>query len=246
MAGVWYKYGMGNDLLIYLTLFYSLVFSPPLKRACPPDMVLVPAGAFQMGSNIAFQRPVLITKTEEYCIDRYEYPNLKGEFPELNRNWLEAEELCEESGKRLCTEKEWEKACRGPNKNWYTYGRRYNRDKCGVEYQRFHRNFPSGYFPDCVNEYGVHDMSGGVYEWTADSFLPYPGNDIDKPSGKSRWEKAVRSFGHDKGKESYCSNRKGVIWNASGGYLGFRCCKSFDEQENSRVKDNIWDEISRY
>ena len=44
-------------------------------------------------------------------IDRYEYPNLKGEHPLVAVSWKEAQRSCHAAGKRLCKVAEWELAC---------------------------------------------------------------------------------------------------------------------------------------
>ena len=240
------NYSMGSEFFAVLFNFYFILYSPPMPGLCPPDMVYIPAGMMYIGSNIDNESPIRRSEKEAYCIDAYEYPNIKGEYAKANLNWKEAEEHCEEVGKRLCTETEWEKACRGPKNDWYTYGRRYLKDMCNIETPKRRVVLPSGHFPKCKSAYGVYDMSGGLLEWTADPYAPYPGNVKMRPSRFSFWEKSVRSAGYSKGRDSYCSNRKGLKWNQQGGYLGFRCCTSFDEMENQTIKDGIWDVLSKY
>ena len=53
-------------------------------------------------------------KQLSFCIDRYEYPNKRGELPWVLTSWLQAKALCEKQGKRLCTEDEFNFACEGP------------------------------------------------------------------------------------------------------------------------------------
>ncbi len=47
------------------------------------------------------------------CIDRYEFPNLSCEYPVIWVRAVEAAQLCEAVGKRLCDAHEWEGACAG-------------------------------------------------------------------------------------------------------------------------------------
>ena len=61
-----------------------------------------------------------------YCIDRYEFPNRKGERPMVMQNFYQAQMHCAERGKRVCTESEWTKACEGPDNKPFPYG--YTRD----------------------------------------------------------------------------------------------------------------------
>ena len=61
---------------------------------------------------------------DAFYIDMYEYPNQRGTLPKVDVTWGEAESLCAEQGKRLCTEQEWQKACTGPQNFAYSYGDR--------------------------------------------------------------------------------------------------------------------------
>jgi formylglycine-generating enzyme required for sulfatase activity len=47
------------------------------------------------------------------CIDQYEFPNVKCEYPVVWVRANEASELCHALGKRLCDAHEWEGACAG-------------------------------------------------------------------------------------------------------------------------------------
>lgn len=82
---------------------------------CPEDMVLVP------GSRV--------------CIDRYEWPNKKGERPAVAMTAtaspfdtkkgvvMDAERLCASVGKRVCERSEWISACQGPKGADFPFGR---------------------------------------------------------------------------------------------------------------------------
>ena len=51
----------------------------------------------------------------DFWIDKYEYPNRQGQYPERGVTLAQAEEKCASEGKRLCTASEWRRACRGPS-----------------------------------------------------------------------------------------------------------------------------------
>ncbi len=130
----------------------------------------------------------LPTKEMNFCIDRFEYPDQKGEYPWIMVNWYEAEDLCEEEGKRLCTEDEWTFACEGEEAMPYPYG--YTRDatacvidrtwrpyhetglrprdgvNAAYELDRLWQGVPSGSQPRCRSVFGVYDTTGNVDEWT--------------------------------------------------------------------------------
>ncbi|MGH7438022.1 MAG: SUMF1/EgtB/PvdO family nonheme iron enzyme, partial [Polyangiaceae bacterium] len=63
---------------------------------------------------------------KRFCMDLYEYPNKKGERPQVMFKFGAAQHLCAAQGKRVCTETEWTMACEGPSYKPYPYG--YARD----------------------------------------------------------------------------------------------------------------------
>jgi hypothetical protein len=129
-------------------------------------------------------------KPMRYCIDRFEYPNIKGQYPMIYMSWYEAKEICEDQGRRLCNEDEWTFACEGEEGRPYPYGDGYTRDpnKCitdqvwtpyneramtprdgelaGREMDRLWRGKPSGMQSECKSPFGVYDLTGNIDEWT--------------------------------------------------------------------------------
>jgi hypothetical protein len=123
-----------------------------------------------------------------FCIDRFEYPDRKGEFPIIAVTWNEAVALCEARGERLCTEDEWTFACEGEEALPYPYGYVRNASACTIDrpWRLFDerrlavRNSPlavteidyvwqgeaSGARPGCRSPFGVYDTTGNVDEWT--------------------------------------------------------------------------------
>jgi len=130
----------------------------------------------------------LPTREMDFCIDRYEYPNVAGAHPMAMVAWHEAEALCAEQGKRLCDEAEWTFACEGEEAMPYPYGYARDAEACvvdrpwrpynpkalvprdapaaGSEIARLWQASASGARPRCVSPFGVHDMTGNVDEWT--------------------------------------------------------------------------------
>ena len=114
-----------------------------------------------------------MVRVEDFWIDRYEYPNVKGAVPRVDVTWLQASNLCAARGQRLCTEREWELACRGPGGFVYGYGPDFEPRRCNTPFQDAGGNWvrdrgtaPSGAHEYCGNDYGVRDMIGNVWEWT--------------------------------------------------------------------------------
>jgi iron(II)-dependent oxidoreductase len=104
---------------------------------------------------------------------------LEPHRPAIHVNWFEAEAYCRWAGRRLPTEAEWEAAATGPpnggRKPQFAWGDavptpdRANLDGSAMGCVGVAAR-PAG---DCPS--GCRQMIGNVWEWTADSFLPYPG-----------------------------------------------------------------------
>ena len=137
-------------------------------------MVAIQVGALvpQTGPNSPPAEAADMVRIDDFYIDIYEYPNQKGALPRVEVTWTEARDLCRAQGKRLCTESEWEKACRGAGNTLYGYGPTFVPGRCNTPYQeeeiwkRGPGLAPSGSFAQCASEYGVYDMIGNVWEWT--------------------------------------------------------------------------------
>ena len=151
-----------------------------------------------------------------YCIDIFEYPDRRGVLPTVNVTWNDAKRLCEAKSKRLCTEEEWEKACKGPGGLRFPYGNPFDANVCNTEDDSGEDRTlaPSGKFGRCRSAYGVADMSGNVAEWTSS---PYAANaDMTQKGGSfGRPDYAAR-----------CSARKNGSPTSHSQEVGFRCCAS--------------------
>jgi iron(II)-dependent oxidoreductase len=95
-------------------------------------------------------------------------------------NWFEASAWCRWAGRRLPTEAEWELAASGSpedinEKRTYPWGNEKPADKHVNMNSRAMRTIDVGALPDGDSAYGCRQMLGNVWEWTADTFEPYPG-----------------------------------------------------------------------
>jgi hypothetical protein len=107
-----------------------------------------------------------------FYVDVFPYPNEAGAIPTTNIDQAEASALCEAQGKRLCTELELERACKGPGNTTYEYGDAYKAAVCATGTQR--ALVPNGFNAACQSGFGVHDLHGGVWSWTASQWKRDP------------------------------------------------------------------------
>jgi formylglycine-generating enzyme required for sulfatase activity len=136
--------------------------------------------------------PTDMVAVDTFCIDRYEAPNIAGEKPLAFQTAPEGEAWCKARGKRLCSEKEWVRACEGASKRPYPYGTTYKRSTCNddktwiapnwttlgtypseaakKEAARLYQADSSGARTGCTSEDSVMDLTGNVAEWVTRSF----------------------------------------------------------------------------
>ncbi len=124
------------------------------------------------------------------CIDVFEFPNKACELPFVWGTPSEAERICELSGKRLCSQGEWNLACRGDPEGKpdrvYAYGDDLDLSICNTNKPHpmgptgqwlcnpytaqttwatcTTETEPSGAFPGCRSRFGVYDQHGNVAE----------------------------------------------------------------------------------
>jgi iron(II)-dependent oxidoreductase len=104
---------------------------------------------------------------------------LRLNHPVAGLSWYEAEAYANFAGKRLPTEAEWEKAASWDEarsaKRRYAWGdEEPDATRCNFG-GRFWGTTPVGAFRSGASPYGCLDMTGNVWEWTADSFKGFEG-----------------------------------------------------------------------
>ncbi|MEM1031695.1 MAG: SUMF1/EgtB/PvdO family nonheme iron enzyme [Myxococcota bacterium] len=179
------------------------------------------------------------TRPLRFCIDRYEFPNRAGQRPMVMQNFYQAQLHCHRRGKRVCTEREWTKACEGPDNKPFPYG--YTRDatichgdqpwdfprgdalleRDPDELERLWQGKVSGSSPRCVSDYGVYDLPGNADELAASETSGRgPKRDFDNVTTGGPWYRGVRNmcrpkiYSHDESFAYY--------------YLSWRCCAEPD------------------
>ena len=107
-----------------------------------------------------------------------QFPEGLDDHPVIWVTWFDASNFCQWAGKRLPTEKEWERAARGTQGNAYPWGNTFERDRANLP-NKIGSKVPVskvGAFHKGANSEGVEDLIGNVWEWVNADYNPYPGN----------------------------------------------------------------------
>lgn len=155
-------------------------------------MILIPAGEFWMGSPEGqgdnAQRPWHKVWIDAFYIDEHEvtfdqYDRFceatgrekpddegwgRGHRPVINVSWFDADAYCKWAGKRLPTEAEWEKACRGGSDLSYSFGNDATKLEEYAWYGRHSNAMTHPVKKKKPNPFGLYDMHGNVWEWCSD------------------------------------------------------------------------------
>jgi formylglycine-generating enzyme required for sulfatase activity len=230
-----------KTILLFLSIIISISIANGQDQPDPPKgMVYVPAGEFIMGSVYGDpdERPKQVALTKAFFIDKYEVsyaefakfdPNFN--IPEGKENravvvtWSQANVYAKWAGKRLPTEKEWEKAARGTDGRIFPWGDTY--DNTYVVWDRSQTR--DGSIAKPASPYGCYDMAGSVWEWTADWYQPYPGNDTPMEQYGETYK--VMRGGSNFNNHSFirCSHRYYVLPEDIRAYpVGIRCVKDVE------------------
>lgn len=170
----------------------------------------------------------------------WKHPEGRGSHPVNCLDWFQATDYCASRGARLPTEEEWEWAARSGDKGWaYPWGDtapdELRVNACGTECppqlvakgfagwttqlkgnDGFPETAPVGSFPKGDDRWGVHDLSGNVWEWTSSQY------EANKPARVARGG----SFSISAAAGFSAGYRDNVRPQLRYGSLGFRCAAS--------------------
>jgi sulfatase modifying factor 1 len=213
---------------------WSFVFAGLLPDDFPPTRGVAQAPWWRQVEGAAWRHP------------EGPHSDLDGRLnhPVLHVSWTDAERFCAWAGKRLPTEAEWEYAARGGLEGCvFPWG---DELEPGGEHRMnvWQGTFASentcadGYYGTCPaeafppNGYGLHNMTGNVWEWCADWFSPdfHTREKRTNPQGPGQGTRKTSRGGSYLCHHSYCLRYRVAARNAlepesSTGNVGFRCVR---------------------
>lgn len=160
----------------------------------------------------------------------------RGDHPVVHIGHDDALAYCAWAGLRLPTEVEWEWAARGGSDTTYPWGDDFDADAATVYQGVFPWRTVTGGQPTTTpvgshpaNGYGLVDVVGNVWEWTATRWTDQLPDHCCSPgaTGEERW---VMKGGSHLCADSYCHRYRPAArqgqenWNTTS-HLGFRCAR---------------------
>lgn len=185
--------------------------APVVERLRADQSIAIPAGPFLVGSRVGtpFREPrdeadLVEVSLGAFRIDRLPYPNDPNQPMHTRVTRAEAAHLCELREQRLCTEMEWERACKGDDSaRLFATGESFDPAQCDDAMS-------------CASPEGVLMMGARAGEWTASD-----GNrGLDASTAIFRGAAVDPEAVH----RHRCASRRTALPGTRSPNLGFRCC----------------------
>jgi formylglycine-generating enzyme required for sulfatase activity len=219
--------------------------SKPERPPTPAGMVPIIGKQFVMGSNEGDNdaRPAHTVNIKSFYLDIYEvtcedykrfldktgrpapvtwtngsYPPGTAKHPVIGVTWDDAEAYARSVGKRLPLEEEWEFAARGPGSLLYPWGNTWKAECANAGNPN--RGLVNVGSYACDSPFGVQDLIGNAWEWTASDWRPYPGGRLSTAS--TGQEKVIRGGSWESG-PTYATAIFRSAFEGVGHKTGFRC-----------------------
>lgn len=217
-------------------------------------MVLIPEGPFWMGQSKGrahhdghvhkiYIKNIYVDKTEvtnaqyeRFMEDTgYFQPNYWHDprfndprFPVVGITWHDANMYAKWAGKRLPTEAEWEKSARGGLELLpFPWG-----ETVSLENANYHSMSAKPVASYEANGYGLFDVAGNVWEWTADYYNKsyYPTSPYKNPQGPEFGRYRIMRGGafNTSHYSLECGHRYSYDPTLSMYFIGFRCVKDVE------------------
>ncbi len=182
---------------------------PPARtpRSLPPagTVVRIAAGSFPVGSlpgdpgrDPAIEADLVPQELPGFDIDALPYPNDPARGPQTGLSRAQAEAACAARGRRICSELEWERACKSPAGDRFPGGDAWVAG-CGQDH-----------FGRCATSEGVFGLGARFAEWTRDN------TDIGG---------VIRGAGAGAAAAMHrCAARRTAVASQEGLEVAFRCC----------------------
>jgi formylglycine-generating enzyme required for sulfatase activity len=157
-----------------------------------------------------------------------EPPAALADHPVTYVDWYDAQAYCAWAGGRLPSEAEWEYAARGVDGRRYPWGDAAPTALCCNYGGQIGATTPVGRYAAGASPFGLLDMAGNVWEWTATLARPYPyraGDGREDPAAAGQRVVRGGSYQHAQ-HEVRCAARDQLYPDACDVYIGFRMATS--------------------
>lgn len=156
-------------------------------------------------------------------------------YPINHVSWYGAKLYCESVNARLPTEAEWEYAARGTDGRIYPWGNiqpEPEGDRAIFQSENYENLRPVDALPNGASPFGIFNMAGSVWEWTADWYKEtwYQESNISNPTGpETGFARVIRGGAwpfNNMADRIRATNRSSLTPDFISSAVGFRCVRN--------------------